>query len=771
MHRSIAIMLLLLTPSAASAATPQQLTAAMEIPDEDIVDRNGMQTSQQADVRLDLGVVEPTNVDMAVMSTGIAAQVQDGVDHDLGGGGIDLTDPGSPVHDQTLLEVTLKVPEGIHSFAFDWFFLSREYPFYVGSEFNDRFTVVQNGLEYSGNIVFDDDESVVDVNNAFFRVVDGESLSGTGFWRASIGTPNDFDGGGTGWVTTHSPVAPGEEVHLRFDTHDVSDGIYDSATLLDNFRWSEEELDDPISAVRPELHYLTPKSGSVSGGEEVLLVGRGFTPNTEVWIGDALVPPDDVTLLEPEALRVVVPASPQGAGLVDVTLQVGEEGELLHGGFAWVTRSTDSAPPELRSVDPVEGEARGGAQVTLEGRGFDETTRVWFGAVEATDLEVVTSHELKVFAPPLEPGAVVLRVGNALGRFEGRPHPWFPRGELVEPGVLSDQVEGCSVGGGGGGLLALLAGLVLLRRRRRGLLLLVLLVGCGSDGQVTQRYFPHPTAHARVLTGAEAEPVDLEPVGERAVMATLGEPVTIDGSQSFAEGASDLSYEWVVTEAPPGGTTELTSLDPDRTQVELRPNVPGTWLVALTVEDERSRRSHPSAVVVEAVPSASLRVLLDWNDAGHDLDLHVIGPGGGYFEEGDCHYANPNPGWGAPDLVSDDPRLGEDVDGGVDQRLQEEFTLSETLSGTYAVLVHHVNDRGQDEATRARVLLWVGGQSRELFLPDRSLRQGEVWRAFTVGMPGGLVNEIDQLTTHALLGGPTINGREAFTGDPPDDEG
>lgn len=763
MPRLIALTLCLLSPQLALAATPQELTAAMEIPEEDIVDRNGMQTSQQGAVRLELGVIEPTNVDMALMTTGIAAQVESGVDHDMGTGGIDLTEPGSPVHDQTLLEVTLLVPEGIHSFSFDWFFLSREYPFYVGSEFNDRFTVVQTGQEYNGNIVFDDEESVVDVNNAFFSLVDGASLAGTGFWRASIGTPNDFDGGATGWVTTRSPVAPGEEVHLRFDTHDVADGIYDSGTLLDNFRWSEEELDDPISAVTPELHYVSPKSGSVAGGDEVLLVGRGFTPGAEVWFGDALVPPDDIALLEPEVLRVIVPPSPYGAELADVTLTVGDEGEVLRGGFAWVTRSSDSAPPEMLSVDPVEGDERGGEALTILGRGFTDTTKVWFGDLQATNVQVITSHEMTVIAPPMEAGSWVLRVGNQQGRFEGRPHPWFARGELEEPELQTvGAVDGCSVGTGSGGALALFVGLLALLRRRRALLLTVLLVGCTSDSTLTQRYYAPPTAHARVVTGEEPEVEDGAVVGEMAVTATVLQPILIDGSQSVSEGGSPLTYEWVVLEAPPSGTTELELEDPEGTQVGLLPNVPGTWLVELTVTDERTRRSHPSAVVVHAVPSASLRVLLDWNDSGHDLDLHVIGPDGGYFDETDCHYANPNPGWGAADLISDDPRLGDDVDGGADQRLEEEFALSETQPGTYTVLVHHFNDRGQDEAARARLLVWVGGAKHELSLPDQLLTQGNVWRAFTVGMPGGLVNEMGQVSTHALLGGPPVNEREPF---------
>ncbi len=34
-----------------------------------------------------------------------------------------------------------------------------------------------------------------------------------------------------------------------------------------------------------------------------------------------------------------------------------------------------------------------------------------------------------------------------------------------------------------------------------------------------------------------------------------------------------------------------------------------------------------------------------------------------------------------------------------------------------------------------------------------------------IGFPGGLVNEIDQLTTHELLGGPVVGVREQVQGD------
>jgi hypothetical protein len=61
------------------------------------------------------------------------------------------------------------------------------------------------------------------------------SLAGTGF----DGTVN---GGATEWLTTDSPVVPGEVMTLElilFDSGGLSgnDHSYDTLILLDNFRW------------------------------------------------------------------------------------------------------------------------------------------------------------------------------------------------------------------------------------------------------------------------------------------------------------------------------------------------------------------------------------------------------------------------------------------------------------------------------------------------------------------------------------------------------
>lgn len=138
------------------------------------------------------------------------------------------------VNDYTEWKVTLQVPGNVNGFSFQFNFMSAEYPEWVGTQFNDKFLAVLESKKFQGNISFDAKGNCVSINNAFFTVCSGcksgdGGLAGTGY-EGGIG-------GGTGWLTTTSPVEPGETITLRFIIFDEGDHIYDSVVLLDNFRW------------------------------------------------------------------------------------------------------------------------------------------------------------------------------------------------------------------------------------------------------------------------------------------------------------------------------------------------------------------------------------------------------------------------------------------------------------------------------------------------------------------------------------------------------
>jgi len=138
------------------------------------------------------------------------------------------------VYDFTEWKLVLQVPANALSFSYDFNFMSAEYPEWVGTQFNDKFFAILDSKAFQGNISFDAKGNCISINNGFFSVCQGCSQGATQL--AGTGYDNGI-GGGTGWLTTTAPVTPGETITLRFIIFDEGDHIYDSAVLIDNFRW------------------------------------------------------------------------------------------------------------------------------------------------------------------------------------------------------------------------------------------------------------------------------------------------------------------------------------------------------------------------------------------------------------------------------------------------------------------------------------------------------------------------------------------------------
>ena len=167
---------------------------------------------------------------------------------------------GSGANDSVVLDVELLVPTNANSFSFQFRFYSQEYWTYTCTQFNDFFVALLDSSWTPGsggtpipddkNISFDANGNYISVNSQQFFTVcppktgytcpDGEAgLNGTGY---TLGP-----GGGTVWLTTTSPVVPGETIRLRFAIWDTSDRLLDSLVVLDNFQWSATPSDGPVT--------------------------------------------------------------------------------------------------------------------------------------------------------------------------------------------------------------------------------------------------------------------------------------------------------------------------------------------------------------------------------------------------------------------------------------------------------------------------------------------------------------------------------------------
>ncbi len=457
---------------------------------------------------------------------------------------------------------------------------------------------------------------------------------------------------------------------------------------------------------------------------------------------------------------MTVPASPGGLGLVDVVARNEDHEATLIGGFTWVDRSPGGTAPEVTAVEPEHADAAGGAVLVLTGVGLDEHTDVRFGTVAAAAVEPVSGSELHVTVPELASGAYAVRVFDAQKRTGGRPVAFVAHDALTDP---SDRVTpvpgGCntSASASPSGLRALLLmlGLVVIFRWRRpnvgapalaAALAAVALSGCTSDHVLRPGQHAAPTASAAILDGDEPVSALTVPEGSR---------VDLTGASSRGADGAVLTWHWTLVEAPPGSTAVIEEAASRGERAQLVTDEPGTYLVQLVVRDHRGRASHADAVVLEASDGEALRVRLDWDAAGHDLDLHLVRSEGTCFGDGDCFFGRPQPAWGDVDLGADDPRLLQDADG-TQGALWEEVLLAAPRDGTYTVLVHRLNDRGSLAEVEATLTLLRDGDEVSLPLNSETLVQGEVWQAFSVAVPGGEAM-IDQIVTHESLGGPELN--------------
>lgn len=333
--RRLLALLTLAAPGLARAAQPLEATLAaaeVNVASSYILDWDGISTDghvtqpDMLDVRASLGpyipvtgqgawtaLVGPT---FAILSTGDTTNITALHDFDYpqhsSNGGLDPDDTAAA-------HLRFVPPPGANSLALYFAFLSREYPEWVGSNFNDRFHIDVDGPAWTGQVAVDSAGNEVSVNTAWFDVVDPVVLAGTGF---------DVDGA-TMWLRAFFPVAPGQEMTVNLNISDMADGVWDSAVLLDGFLFSNVQL------TAPYIHRVEPRTGE-------LLDGTSFGGQWIDWSG-ALVdhpvsgepasPP-----LRPEQIAQLPPDGPDG----------GEETALP-------PREPDPPGVDLSEFSPVAG--------------------------------------------------------------------------------------------------------------------------------------------------------------------------------------------------------------------------------------------------------------------------------------------------------------------------------------------------------------------------------------------------------------------------------
>lgn len=468
MLRSTVLTAVLLLPTLALGATPEDLIGALDIDWGDVVPGTATTTHPTAgpsdpamfDVRSSLGLFTPLEgPSMALIATDIAATIEDGLDHDF--------PPGGLGGDHATLQFALTVPADANSFSFNFSFFSREYPEYIGNIYNDLFSVHIDDGSGPMQIVFDAFGNPVSVNNALFVLTDPAPLANTGFEQH----------GATGWVTTLAPCTPGSELQVTFTLYDEADGIYDSAVLIDHWSFGEGEVEEPITDPSPEtpmeIGFLSPKEGDLDGGYEVFIHGAGFSTATQVFVDDVL---QAAELLDPEVLRI--PAMPGAESERSVDLELVRGDEVLHLAAAFTYWDEDGAelPPVITGAAPARVHPDGDTELRVRGRDIAPDARALFVSPDGsltTELDVLDRQdlgggqaELLVLGPPQDEGWVDLVVLNPSGLRSTPGYPILVTEDAADPDLRPGPPGGCGCAAGGPAAMPLMLLLLGARRRR-----------------------------------------------------------------------------------------------------------------------------------------------------------------------------------------------------------------------------------------------------------------------------------------------------------------
>jgi hypothetical protein len=218
------------------------------------------------------------------------------------------------------------------------------------------------------------------------------TIKGTGF-----GTSPTVDfGGATATVLTSSTTQITATAPSGFASGDTKYVHVHNGSLV-----SAETALCQYSYGPPQITLLTDNGGSTSGGETVLITGKGFTGVTSVKFGATSLISSNYHIDSPT--QITVTSAPAGTGTVQVTVTTPGGTSAIDTTFGSKTKYSYGLPI-VASLSPQAGIS--GTGVVITGSNLSGVEAVTFGGVPATFIVVNSDTQLTVQAPG------------------GGPHPW-----------------------------------------------------------------------------------------------------------------------------------------------------------------------------------------------------------------------------------------------------------------------------------------------------------------------------------------------------------
>lgn len=194
-----------------------------------------------------------------------------------------------------------------------------------------------------------------------------------------------------GVKATDVTVVSGNEITV---TSPAGSGIVDVS--VDTDRGTVTAPDSFSYLPAPTSTSISPNSGSVDGGNEVVLTGTGFSQDAKVTVGGKNATIISITSTE---IHFTVPSG--NAGAVDVVESDANGSTTLVDGYTYIA----NPPAHLASVtgiSPAHGPEAGGNSISVYGSGFQDgdIQGVYFGGVESPGGYYVSDNEIVPTVPP-----------------------------------------------------------------------------------------------------------------------------------------------------------------------------------------------------------------------------------------------------------------------------------------------------------------------------------------------------------------------------------
>lgn len=158
----------------------------------------------------------------------------------------------------------------------------------------------------------------------------------------------------------------------------------------------------------PTISTIVPTTGSIAGGDALVITGGNFVPGMSATIDGVLV--TNGQYINP--MRFECTSPPGAAGAVDVMVTTTGGTATLPGGYTYAP-----PPPTVTSITPNTGPAAGGVQVTLAGTNMTGATGVSFGGTVGSGFSVVNATTVNVTTPAHINGAVDVVLQHPAGNF------------------------------------------------------------------------------------------------------------------------------------------------------------------------------------------------------------------------------------------------------------------------------------------------------------------------------------------------------------------